>query len=69
MSAAAAAAAADPSKAHGALREWVMQYQVETEPLGRGSFASVSGKAREKERQSRSRLYACTLSDDACVCV
>ena len=39
----AAAAAADPSKAqHGALREWAQQYSVETEPLGRGSFASVS---------------------------
>lgn len=42
------AAAATPStfndNAHGgrALREWAQQYSVETEPLGRGSFASVS---------------------------
>lgn len=48
----AAAATADPSKAqHGALREWAQQYSVETEPLGRGSFASVSDK-RERERES-----------------
>lgn len=58
----AAAAAADASKA---LREWAMQYHVETEPLGRGSFASVSGKSREGRERTRSlEAYACTPSDD-----
>lgn len=41
MSPAASAVGSGSKNAHGALREWAQQYSVESEPLGRGSFASV----------------------------
>lgn len=60
------AAGPGTKNAHGAaLREWAQQYSVESEPLGRGSFASVRDRAGADAFWATAvRVVCCHLSTE-----